>query len=139
MVRKFLRSERAGEIFRYGLATALSATVTLGLPVLLHQVFGVPARIAVGIAFAAAFVLNFVSTRGFVFKSTGRARPELVRYVIASAGFRLAEYLAFLALYELGLVYFVAQIIVVVASLSLKFATFKRFVYRRSTSASVSQ
>lgn len=138
-MRAFLRSERAGEIFRYGLATALSATVTLGLPVLLHQVMGVPARIAVGIAFAAAFVLNFISTRSFVFKSSGQPRDELVRYVIASAGFRLAEYLAFLALYAFGLVYYVAQIIVVVASLFLKFATFKRFVYRDSTSTGVSQ
>jgi putative flippase GtrA len=130
VVRAFLRSERAGEIFRFGLVTVMSAAVTLGMPVLLHQVLGVQAEIAVAIAYVMAFAINFVSTRSFVFKSDGAARDDLLRYTATSATFRLAEYLAFLALYNLNLIYFVAQIIVQVCSLLLKFFVFRKFVYK---------
>ena len=132
MVTRLLRSERVAELFRYGMTSALSAVVTLGLPVLLHEVMGVPDRIAVGVAFAAAFVLNFITTRMFVFKSAGQARDELIRYTLTSAAFRIGEYLAFLVLHALGLVYYVAQVIVVLSTLALKFATLKLFVYRKA-------
>jgi len=134
MVRRHFTPERLAELFRYGIATGLSATVTIGLPLLLHEVFAVPERIAVGIAFAAAFVLNFVTTRGYVFRSTGAARNELPRYVITSVCFRLGEYGLFLVLFQFGLVYYAAQIIVVGLSLVLKFLTFKTFVYGRASS-----
>ena len=133
-MRRHFTPERLGELFRYGVATGLSATVTIGLPLLLHEVFAVPERIAVGVAFAAAFVLNFVTTRSYVFRSSGAARNELPRYVITSVCFRLGEYGAFLALFQLGLVYYAAQIIVVALSLILKFFTFKTFVYGRAQS-----
>jgi putative flippase GtrA len=131
MVSAFLTSERLAELVRYGIATALSATVTLGVPVALHEGLDVSERHAVGIAFAAAFALNFITTRSFVFRSTGKARNDLPRYVLTSLAFRLAEYGAFLLLFQMGLLYYVAQFIVVSLSLVIKFLTFKTFVYGR--------
>jgi len=131
MVSFRLTRERRAELIRFGLATALSAAVTLGVPIVLHEGFSVPARSAVAIAFTVAFILNFITTRSFVFRSTGDTRRELPRYVVTSLAFRLAEYLAFLLLFQLGMVYYVAQVIVVGLSLVLKFFTFKTFVYGR--------
>ena len=131
-MRRHFTPERLAELFRFGLATGLSASVTIGLPILLHEVFAVPERIAVGIAFATAFVVNFVVSRNFVFRSAGNARNELTRFIITSVGFRLGEYGLFLVLFQLGVVYYAAQIVVLGISLVLKFFTFKTFVYGRA-------
>lgn len=131
MVRAFLTSKRLAELVRYGIATALSATVTLGVPLALHEGLGVPERQAVAFAFATAFILNFVTTRSFVFRRGGNARNDLPRYVLTSLAFRLAEYGTFLLLFQMELVYYVAQIIVISLSLVLKFLILKSFVYGR--------
>jgi putative flippase GtrA len=120
---------RLTEMLRFGMATAVSATITLGLPVLLVEFGGVPERRAVAIALAVAFVVNFVTTRRFVFRSEGRAGGELWRFALTSAGFRLAEYLAFLGLHSLGMVYFLAQALVLTMSFLLKFLVLRSFVY----------
>lgn len=122
---------RIAELGRYALATLISAAITLGVPVALHEMLGIDPRIAVAIALATAFAVNFVTTRRFVFKSAGNPRVELRRFTLVSAAFRLGEYGAFLLLMSVGLVYFVAQVIVLLLSFGLKFFVYRGFVYDR--------
>ena len=124
-----IERSRLAELLRYGMASAASAVVTLGLPVLLHEGFQVDERVAVAIAFATVFVMNFIIQRLFVFKSAGRASGEIARYTVTSVVFRGAEYIAFLLLFRLGLVYWLAQLIVVGVSFVVKFLTLRYFVY----------
>lgn len=117
------------------MASVASALVTLGLPVLLHEGFAVAEPIAVAIAYVVAFGMNFLVQRHFVFRSAGGAGGEVLRYTLTSVVFRSAEYVAFLALFKLGVVYFVAQLIVVGVSFIIKFVTLRRLVYGRKTPA----
>lgn len=128
---------RVWEFVRYVAATGLSAVITLGVPILLHEQFGVEERLAVGIALAIAFVVNFVTTRLFVFKSSGNARSELKRFIGVSLAFRLGEYGLFLLLFSLGIVYYLAQLIVLIISFVLKFLTYRGFVYGDRSGADI--
>lgn len=122
---------RLAEAVRFGAASGLSALITLGLPVLLHEFAGLDPRLAVAIAFVTVFVTNFLTTRYFVFRDTGDAGTALKRFFLSSLAFRGAEYVGFLGLYGIGLPYWVAQVIVVGVSFVLKFFTLRNFVYKR--------
>lgn len=132
-----MKTGRLAEFLRYVAATGLSAAITLGIPILLHEQFRVEERLAVGIALAIAFVVNFITTRLFVFRSSGNARSELKRFVGVSLAFRLGEYGLFLLLFSLGIVYYLAQLIVLIISFVLKFLTYKRFVYGHRSQAEI--
>jgi len=122
---------RLGEAIRYGAASGLSAVITLGLPVVLHELAGLDPRLAVAIAFAVVFVVNFLTTRYLVFRDKGSVARSLPRFLASSLAFRGGEYLGFLGLYHAGLAYWLAQILVVGASFVLKFFTLRRFVFQR--------
>jgi putative flippase GtrA len=126
-----LNRDRFRELLRFAVATLISASLTLGLPIVLHEGLAVEQRRAVAIALAIAFVVNFLTTRYFVFKSRGKAGDELWRFLGVSLAFRLAEYGLFLLLFSLGLVYYLAQFIVLALSFVMKFFVQRRFVYRQ--------
>ena len=115
---------------RYLLMTGLSAGITLGLPILLHEGFDVNEEIAVSLALGTSFLINFVTIRVFVFRSIGAPRTELLRFGLTSAGFRIVEYLLFLCLHTLlDLFYVLALGIVLVVSLALKFYCYRVLVF----------
>jgi putative flippase GtrA len=130
---------RVWEFLRYVAATGLSAAITLGIPILLHEQFGVEERLAVGIALAVAFIVNFITTRLFVFKSSGNASSELKRFVGVSVAFRLGEYALFLLLFAFGIVYYIAQLIVLIISFVAKFLTYRGFVYGDRSQADIAK
>lgn len=116
----------AAQLGRFMISTGFSAAMSFGLPILLHEWFGIAERIAVAIGFATAYAGNIVLLRLFVFRSRGSWRKQLARYIPANGAFRLAEYVAFLLLLErAGLDYRIAMLVVLGAS-----ACFKFFVYR---------
>lgn len=118
------------QLFRFALSTAISASLTVGLPILLHEGLGMDERPAVAIAFVAALMVNFVVMRHFVFAARGSAREDMVRYVVTNTGFRLAEYAAFALLFTvLRLGYIVALLIVLGTSTVLKFVTYRLVVF----------
>jgi putative flippase GtrA len=126
-----LNRDRFRELLRFAVATLISASLTLGLPIVLHEGLAVEQRRAVAIALVIAFIVNFLTTRYFVFRSGGKARDELWRFLGVSLAFRLAEYGLFLLLFSLGLAYYIAQFIVLALSFVLKFIVQRRFVYRQ--------
>lgn len=119
-----------GEVSRYTQLAVVSAAVNLGLPVLLHEWLGMEERVAVALALATTFVVNFIIARSYVFKASGAFGPQVLRFAAASAGFRIAEYVAFLFLYTfLGLFYVLALGSVLVVSFGVKFVFYRAFVF----------
>jgi putative flippase GtrA len=121
----------ARQMTRYLGTSVLSAAVSFGLPVLLHEVIGIDPRIAVAIGFVAAFAMNFVLIRRFVFARTSGARADLARFALTSLAFRGAEYLGFLLLFDSArLPYAAALLLTLGSSFCAKFFVQKHFVFR---------
>ena len=114
------------QVVRFGVSTGFSATLSVGMPIFLHEVFEIDPKVAVAIAFATAYVANIFLLKLFVFRSTGSWLAQLAKYIPINGAFRLAEYAFFLLLYSaLAIEYRVAIII----SLGVS-AVFKFFIYR---------
>jgi len=125
--------DTVGQLIRYGVSSGTSAAVSLGLPVLLHEAFGVEQKLAVAISQASVLLLNFLMIRLFVFRSKSKAKRDLAYYVGSAIAFRGLEYLLFLALFELAsLHYFLALLLTLAVSTVVKFGWY-RFLFHRST------
>ena len=101
--------------------------ITLGIPVLLYEVFNVPPEQAVLIAFFIAYLINFTSLRRLVFNSGRSIRQDFTKFALSTLGFRTAEYLLFLSLHSLLEVqYIIALFIVLLTSTIIKFFWYRR-------------
>lgn len=118
-------------VIRYGIATLISAAVSVGLPILLHEVLGLGPQVSVAIGFVTIFVVNFVNVKYFVFRKHDGSWRQLRRFVLATGGFRLLEYCAFSLLFSLfGLHYVLSLCVVLAASLALKFLVYQHFIFK---------
>lgn len=126
--------QTAGQLMRFGLATGLSAIVSLGLPVMLHELLHVEQKVAVAISQASVLLVNFVTLRMFVFRSSGSVRDDVFRYAASTVAFRALEYLSFLILFELaGLFYVTALVITLCTSTLIKFIWYRSLFGRQRT------
>jgi putative flippase GtrA len=116
----------AGQLMRFAVSTGVSAAVTIGLPALLHELFGIEQRLAVGISQSSALLINFLMIRVFVFRSKRAAPRDLAYYVGSAAAFRGLEYLSFLALFQLAHLYYLTALV-----LTLGASTLVKFVWYR--------
>ena len=126
------RGELPRQLARFGVLTAISATITIGLPVLLHEQWGVRPPKAAAVAFALAFLVNFVSLRRLVFSSRRRASRDLFVYAASSLFFRSAEYVAFLLLFAIGIQYVIALVGVLAVSATAKFFWYRHAMHGHS-------
>ena len=129
--RKLLlhRHETTGQLWRFGISSAFSATVSLGLPLLLHEWLRLDPTLAVGISQTTVLLANFLMVRMFVFRSQGGARGDFLRYAGSAIAFRGLEFLTFLLLFKFaGLFYFTALFVTLVASTAIKFFWY-RFLF----------
>ena len=119
-----------GQLLRYGVSSGASAAVSVGLPVFLHEAFGVEQKVAVAISQVSVLLLNFLMIRIFVFRSNGRAKRDLASYVGSAVVFRSLEYLCFLCLFEvLELYYLTALVTTLTTSTLVKFFWY-RYLFR---------
>ena len=124
-----LGRETADQLVRFGAATGLSAVVSLGLPVFLHEAMHVDQKLAVGISQATVLLLNFITVRVFVFRGKGSVSRDILRYLGSAAVFRALEYASFLLLLELaGLYYLTALVVTLLTSTLIKFLWY-RFLF----------
>lgn len=129
-IRRFLGRQTHNQITRYLSMTAISAGITLGVPVLLHEGLSLDEEIAVALALGTAFIVNFVTMRRVVFRSSDHPIPQLLRFAITNIAFRIGEYLLFVILHTLiGLFYMLALGFVLVCSFILKFLCYRVFVF----------
>ena len=118
--------QTAGQLIRFGMTTILSAIVSLGLPVALHEFLHVDQKAAVGISQLSVLLMNFLTLRLFVFRSSGSMRRDMVRYAASAVAFRALEYLGFVALFELAGLFYVTALVI-----TLFFSTLIKFVWYR--------
>lgn len=112
---------------RFPLAVGLSASITIGLPVLLVSGVGVREELAVAVAMVVAFFVNFFVNKRFVFKSTHQGGGQLLRFFLTNASMRVVDYLGFLLLFNgLGLNYVVSLVIVLSITTVARFFMFSR-------------
>ena len=129
-MKAFTSAGHLFEGFRYLVMSGLSSILSLGIPFLLHEVFGVRPDIAVACGLTAAFIMNSFTARLFVFRKKGSVKQQLGRFALVSFAFRSAEYLAFLVLHSaLGVQYMIANASVLFLSFCLKFFVYKIFVF----------
>ena len=128
-IQSVLQHRTTGQLFRFAMSTGVSAAITVGFPVLLHELLGIQQTIAVAISQSSALLVNFLMIRVFVFRSRRAAPRDLAYYVGSAAAFRGLEYLGFLALFELAhLYYLVALLITLGTSTLIKFVWY-RFLF----------
>lgn len=130
------RRKAAGELFRFAAMSAMSALVTLGLPVLLHETLHVGQKVAVACGQGSVFLLNFALIRMFVFRSGGRPGTQFLQYAGSAAAFRGLEYVAFLVLLDwAGLFYVTALVITLGTSTAIKFVWYRLLFGGRKAAA----
>lgn len=118
------------QVIRFLLMTLLSAGLTLALPILFHEAFGAPKELAVALALATAFVVNFFTVRIVVFRSVGNPASEFIRYTLTNAAFRIGEYFLFILLHAISEMYYILVLGVVLGlSFILKFVLYRFLVF----------
>lgn len=115
--------------------TLVSASLTLGLPPLFHEVLGLGEELAVALALGTAFAVNFFTVRIVVFRSFGNPASEFLRYAITNASFRVSEYFLFIIFHLIfDMYYILALVIILLASFVIKFFFYRTFVFHPSES-----
>ena len=88
-IRALFAHELTGPLIRYGIAGGCVALVYLGVPLLLHDLAGLPIEVAIPIAYALALTLHFNLQRHFVFRHIDEfalsTRQQIGRYVVMAA------------------------------------------------------
>lgn len=126
----FLKRLRAAELVRFAMSTGISALLSFGVPVVLHEGFGVGQQRAVAIGFALAYVTNLLLLKAFVYRSPASWRAVVPRYVVVNGLFRLAEYGAFgLLVDRFALDYRLVLLVILGASTVVKFFAY-RVIFR---------
>ena len=121
------------QLYRFGVSTGISLTLSFALPVSLHEYFGVAPKPAVAIGFMTAYVMNFTLVRRFVFQSERGWRGDIIRYVLTNGAFRIAEYAAFLIVSGLSKVnYAICLFAILAVSSTLKFLSYRLIFDPRS-------
>ncbi|MEM1355350.1 MAG: GtrA family protein [Planctomycetota bacterium] len=123
-----------GQALRFGLLSAMSFTLNLGVTVAATELLGLSSFISVALAMVLTTLSNFLILRYFVFPGAGQGWCQQFSGFVASiAGFRLAEYLAFAALHGgLGWHYLPVYASVLIVSLVGKFLLLRKTVFRPS-------
>lgn len=131
------RRKAAGELLRFVTMSAISALVTLGFPILLHEVLHVGQRAAVACGQGSVFFLNFALIRLFVFRSGARPGRQFLHYAGSAAAFRGLEYVAFLLLFGWARLFYVTALLITLGtSTAIKFVWY-RFLFGGQRSAAV--
>ncbi len=110
------------KVLKFAASGALSYALTVGVTSALHELAGVTESAAAAGGLATAFTVNFAVLRLFVFGSSLPLARQFATFAASSAGFRLAEYGAFLGLHALQVQYLLALSLVLVVSFFAKFA-----------------
>lgn len=123
----------AHSVVRYLILTVLSLSLIVSLTSLLHEWLGLSLDSSYVVGLVAAFVLNFLGMRYYVYG--GPSRPFFIQlggFFVSSIGFRIAEALAFSLVHQwFGRFYAVAILAVQGASFVAKFLVYQFFLFGR--------
>lgn len=120
------------QIARYVAGAATSAILSFCLPLILHKVVGLEARLAVACGLTVATAVNFLIARFLVFGGGIELRKSVPRYIVTVIGFRVVEYAFFVLLFDVALLpYVVALGLPLIVSTILKFVIYRLVVFGR--------
>jgi putative flippase GtrA len=123
-----------GRFRRLGIVAVISFILNVALTVFLTETIGISPEYSFGIVLGLIFLINFFSTRYWVFKDRVNASngwSQFVKCIAVSMTFRLLEWVAFYLLLErLHLHYVVAMIGVLCISFMTKALIYDRYVFR---------
>jgi putative flippase GtrA len=125
-------SDRWGRRLRFIVSAGISYLLVIGVTAVLHEVGSTSTRVAYAGGLIVALVYNFLANRHFVFRSAqSKAAGQAVRFVITSMSFRIGEWLVFIAWSATVSTHYAILVTAVqVLSLVLKYAVFRRFIFR---------
>jgi putative flippase GtrA len=126
-----LSSGKLKSLVRFGLGGVVSSAVAIGGTALLHEMAGMPERIAGAGGLAASLLVNFVVLRFFVFRGTQiSVWRQLPMFLATSGVFRALEYAGFFVVNTyLHLQYLLALVVVLGTSFLLKFLVYEGLVF----------
>jgi putative flippase GtrA len=114
----------------FGIAGMFSILVNLVLTTFCYESLGVPIRISYAIGLISSFLINYLTCRKLIFKSTKNAMVQISAFTFSSIFFRGLEYSAFLLqLTFLDIPYPVAIILIHSSSFIIKFFYFRFIIF----------
>jgi putative flippase GtrA len=128
------------EITRYLGAGAVSYGMGIALSALFHEIAGLRQEIAVALSLVIVMTTNFWIARMLIFRATGSAHGQFVRFALTSLIMRGIEYVSFmLLLHQLGINYLVSLTVAMVLSTCVKFFIYRTFVFGKSPPGALRQ
>jgi putative flippase GtrA len=124
--------ERLMRFLRFGSGAAVSFGGTLAVTFVATEWLQLRERFSFAVAVIVMFFVNFAYLRYVVFRASRRHWLDQMKdFFVASVGFRVAEYLAFLVLLDVfHLHYLLSVASVLVVSFLIKFQVFDRHTFR---------
>ena len=92
---------------------------------------GLGPRLSNGLGYAVGFVISFLQTRYWVFRSAGRALDDAARFIPAFLLSFAVNFLVLQALLALGANAYIAQLVAGVAFIAVGFVLNYAFVFRK--------
>jgi putative flippase GtrA len=124
--------DRMMRLLRFGSGAALSFGGTLAVTFVSKEWLALQEEFSFAIAVVVMFFVNFFYLRYVVFLSTHMSWLSQMRdFLVASIGFRVVEYLAFLLLLNVFHLHYMLSVVCVLAvSFLVKFQLFDRHVFK---------
>jgi putative flippase GtrA len=107
----------SARFIRFTAMGSLGLILNLGITAFVHEVLGASEELAFAVALAIVFSFHFLSGRYVIYGAAdGDPKRQLLRYGLATGGFRAAEYLGFLVLHTIAGIPYLAVIVIVLGS-----------------------
>lgn len=119
---------------QFALLSAISFAGYLVFTAILHDAIGINAYLSVAVAMVCITLFNFITLRRFIFEPTSRSwLSELIGFLASIAGFRVAEYAAFLLIHgALDTPYLLAYAGILGASALCKFIFLRNILFAKT-------
>ena len=114
------------------IASGIGFLINTGVTVFLHEILGISPGISFAVALASAYVVNFYNQRKWVFSSNSAPLPQVIKFLVVSLLFRMAEYLVFVLLHYVLVVHYLAAVLIALfAFYFVKFFVYRDLVFTR--------
>ena len=114
---------------RFAVVGAMGMVLAISVTSLGHELIGLSPNTSFALALSSLLAFHFVANAFFVFKIRASIQ-KFRRYGTSAVGFRLLEYFLFMAVHEVGGVYYaLAGVLALSCSMVVKFAVYKYYVF----------
>lgn len=134
-----IKAHTAKKFARFIGVSGLSAVVTFGVPILLHEGFRIDERISIAVGYLVAVFVNYFYLVLFVFPGTRNANSA-VGFLVSAVIFRTCEYGLFILLFvAVGIHYLIALLITQTIGTVIRFFVFDKIVFKSKHSIVLSE